>query len=234
MADETTKSKCFKDLTGQKFGRWTVKSWVGWRHLKWGKRSLWLAVCDCGTEKIVTGSGFYDSKSCGCYRKERSTTHGRSFQKRGDKNASVYNTWRCMTQRVTNPKARWYSCYGGRGIKIDPAWKSFEQFLLDVGEKPSPNHSLDRIDTDKDYCKENCRWATAKEQNWNMRKNVMVEYNGETLCLGEWEYRLGLGKGCLRQRLKRGWSTEKAMTEPVQMKKPYEKRRAASICKTGK
>lgn len=94
-----------------------------------------------------------------------------------------------MCQRCTNPKNTSYRNYGGRGIKVCDRWlgeQGFENFLTDMGERPSDGYSIDRIDNNGDYCPENCRWATKKEQCNNMRKTIMLSYNGETHSLSEW------------------------------------------------
>jgi hypothetical protein len=115
--------------------------------------------------------------------------------------------WRCG-----NPKAQQYKWYGARGIKVCERWRnSFEAFLSDMGRRPSPGHSLDRIDNDGDYEPGNCRWATATEQNRNRRGLSLIEYRGETVCMTELCKRTGIPRTTLRRRLATGWPLERAV-----------------------
>lgn len=120
-----------------------------------------------------------------------------------------------MRQRCMNPNAQAWPRYGGRGIKVCERWDAFEAFLADMGERPSPNHSLDRIDNDGDYCPENCRWTDRKTQQNNTRGNRYIELDGERLTLSQWEERMGLTRDVIRQRLLLGWSEERAVRTPV-------------------
>jgi hypothetical protein len=107
-----------------------------------------------------------------------------------------------------------YHNYGGRGITICVKWDIFANFLSDMGEVP-PNHSLDRINNNGNYEPQNCRWATNEQQHRNTRRNRMIEYNGERLCLAEWEKRLGVGVGTIWRRIERGWPVGIALTRSV-------------------
>ena len=122
-----------------------------------------------------------------------------------------------MKTRCTNPKTWNYSNYGGRGIKVCEEWnKSFDRFLACMGPKPSSRHSIDRIDNNGNYCPENCRWATAKEQGRNRRINTAVTYKGETRTVAEWSERLGMNVVTLRSRLViLKWSVHDAFTRPI-------------------
>lgn len=116
--------------------------------------------------------------------------------------------------RCRNPNnPRWHQ-YGGRGIKVCDRWESFEAFYEDVGPRPTPEHSLDRIDNDGDYAPENCRWATRDEQNTNKRCNVRVPYNGAHLTIAELSKEVGVPYALLHKRIWRGWSVERAVSEP--------------------
>lgn len=125
-------------------------------------------------------------------------------------------SWKSMLDRCNNQNSPGYRNYGGRRIKVCEEWadreKGFERFLADMGERPSARskkgrliYSLDRIDTNGDYTKENCRWATFKEQNRNRRTNVIVEYNGEAHTLIEWSEKTGIPYKVLVQRKYYGW-----------------------------
>lgn len=130
----------------------------------------------------------------------------------GQHGTPTYQTWICMRQRCLNPKAADYPRYGGRGIKICPEWQaSFLAFYQDMGERPEKK-TLDRIVTNGDYCKSNCRWASAQGQIRNTRVNRCIEFDGETKCLVEWAEALGIPSGTISARIRRGWSVEQALT----------------------
>lgn len=137
-------------------------------------------------------------------------------------NTPEYRIWRGMKSRCYNSKERAYPRYGGRGIKICDRWRdSFENFLSDMGERPSKNHSIDRIDNDGGYCPENCRWATRKQQNSNYSRNFMVTYNGVTKTLTSWCEDLNLNYATIHSRIKvYGYSPEEAFNRPY-MEKRY-------------
>ena len=167
----------FMDLTLQTFEGFSVKEYVG----RVNGNNTWICVCFCGKEfRSNTGnirSGH--TTSCGCKRdlamSIRTKVHGESNK------TPEYRAWRSMRYRVLNPDKgnKRYHIYGGRGIKICDRWlESFENFLADMGRKPSPEHSIDRKDNDGDYCPENCRWATSTEQAYNRRTNRIVYFNG--------------------------------------------------------
>jgi len=134
-------------------------------------------------------------------------THGHSVGARASK---TYKAWLSMRRRCLCPTCPEYYRYGGRGITVSPSWDSFEQFLLDMGEAPE-DRSLDRRDNDKGYSKENCRWATAKEQGQNKRNNIILAFNGEAHCMNEWARITGIGITTLLQRLRHGWSAERTL-----------------------
>lgn len=127
-----------------------------------------------------------------------------------------YRSWSGMRTRCTNQRFVDWRLYGGRGISVCERWNSFANFFADMGPKPSPKHSLDRINSDGNYEPSNCRWATAKEQanNWSCR-NRKLTFNGETLSIPEWAARLELTRESLRDRIESGWPIEKALTTPA-------------------
>lgn len=139
--------------------------------------------------------------------------HGRS-----NKKGNEYISWLCMKQRCLNPKDPRFKDYGGRGIKICDAWLDFVGFLEDMGSRPAGT-SLDRWpDRDGNYEPGNCRWATRQQQQRNMRSSAFLTWNGQTKLVREWATELGLNYEVLRTRLRRHWTLERAMTEPINLK----------------
>lgn len=137
-----------------------------------------------------------------------------------------YYAWSHMIQRCYNPNDNRYDKYGARGIRVCDRWMNengFINFISDIGVKPSKELSLDRIENDKDYYKENCRWATRVEQIRNRTNTKMVEHNGETKSLPEWCEIFSLPYKTIFKRLADGWSVEKTFTTKVRYMKPYEK-----------
>jgi hypothetical protein len=193
------------DITGKRFGRLMVIRYVG--------NKAWECRCDCG--KITTGCasdmkrGF--KKSCGCFQREgakiRRTTHGLSY-------TSEYWVWASMMARCFNPNEVGFKNYGHRGITVCPRWRTAANFLADMGKRPSPKHSIDRINNDGNYEPGNCRWATRIQQNRNMRRVRFLMFNGESKCISEWATIYGLNESVLRRRLDRGWSIEEAISLP--------------------
>lgn len=136
------------------------------------------------------------------------TTHGMSKD-------ITYSSWHSMKDRCNNSNHDAYYRYGGYGILICQLWNySFEDFLKDMGRRPSKNHSIERIDNSIGYYPKNCRWATREEQENNKNSNRRIIFNGCDLTLSQWAKKIGLSKNCLFQRLKRGWSEEDTLTKP--------------------
>lgn len=177
---------------------------------RWGN-CLWLCQCDCGRQLTVLSNNLSRgyTKSCGCLRHNRLKTHGLSKSR-------TYAIWRAMRMRCANMKDASYPYYGARGIKVCERWRSFENFLADMGKRPSPEYSLDRYpDNDGNYEPGNVRWATQKEQSNNTRHNVWIEFNGERRTVRQWAKTMRINECTLHRRLRSGWSTEKALTEKV-------------------
>jgi hypothetical protein len=137
-----------------------------------------------------------------------------------------------MKERCNNPNSTGYSYYGGRGIKVCDRWaESPEAFVKDMGARPSPRHSIDRIDCNGDYGPDNCRWATARQQSDNRRNTRFLEIDGECAPLGQWSDRSGIDVETIRRRLDRlGWSAKEAVYKP---KMPYPVHKANRLGVTG-
>lgn len=199
------------DLTGQKFNRWTVLSRA--ENTSQGQ-TQWLCICECQNTRILKSIVLRNgnSQSCGCRKNEllvkRSTKHGQSSER---SKTPTWWSWSAMIARCRDKSNIRYADYGERGIEVCERWLTFANFYEDMGNRPV-GMTLDRIDPDKSYCKDNCRWANTKTQARNRRDTIRLTHNGVTLPMREWAELLGVNGNTLASRLKRGCTTEQALT----------------------
>ena len=161
-----------EDIVGNKFNRLTV---LGYTHNGKNNRKFFDCLCDCGGRINTNGSAvrFGTTKSCGCLKRELATARNRALHtKHGLHLHPLYATWLSMIARCDKPGNNRYQYYGGRGITVCDRWRnSVSAFIQDVGDKPTPEHSIDRIDVNGNYEPGNVRWATLKEQRSNRQKH---------------------------------------------------------------
>lgn len=205
----------FKDLTGQRFGKLVVIE----RYGSHKGHSQWKCKCDCGNYSIVTTGNLNSghSKTCGCsYYESKNIKHGL-------RHTRLYGVWLNIKRRCYLETKPDYERYGGRGIKMCDDWKndfaSFYEWAYKNGYDENASYmecTLDRINTDKDYSPDNCRWVSNKVQQNNKRNNIILSYKGETKTLSIWAEELDLPYKTLYSRLKyRKWSVEEAFERPI-------------------
>lgn len=202
-----------RDYSGVKFHKLTA---VKFLEKRWkSKRPFWLFLCECGKE---IEADFYNVRngmrtSCGCSRAKIRIRHGHTKFRLNGKHfmSPTYISWTAMRQRCQNKKHTAYQKYGGRGITVCARWQKFDNFLEDMGLRP-PGTSIDRLDNDKGYSKENCRWATGGEQSNNTSRNVYVEWNGQKLTASQLSRKLKVSSHAIKARLLRGWTSEEVFS----------------------
>lgn len=213
---ECSEKSEIKDLSGKRFGRLVALEYMGRKN----DRTLWRCVCDCGRESIVGYTALMtgNTRSCGCLEKEN--LYSKEFKRSRRKSASkdfdmnigahpLYGLWSSMLTRCYNKSHNSYKHYGGRGIKVCDRWlpenKGFENFLKDMGPRPSPKHTIDRIDNDGNYSPENCRWATPRQQGSNKRTSIVLFYKGVRVPALDVCDATGLKYQTLSHQLKKGY-----------------------------
>lgn len=205
------------DCLNKRYGQAQVIEYVGMNKTH---NCLWLCKCDCGNTFVTTATHLRSghTKSCGCLRDEKTAIR---FTKHDLSNSRLSSIWRNMKGRCTNLKTKEYHRYGGRGIKVCSQWnddfKSFYDWAMRNGY--SDNLSLDRIDNDKDYAPDNCRWADRKMQCRNKSNNRHFLLNGQQKTLVEWCEIYGMKYSTVYRRLRRDWSLKKALVTPIESNK---------------
>lgn len=191
------------DLTGKVFGRLKV---LGISHKTPGRKYMWDCVCKCGNPVKVMGCKLKSghTSSCGCLHKEELSilrkTHGMSETR-------IYKIWCMMVGRGRHGN-KYY-----KDISVDEQWYSFENFYKDMGDPPTDKHEIDRIDNTKNYCKDNCRWATRTEQMNNTRRSTKIIINGKKYTIAELARIANKTYGCMQSRVDRGWPIEEIIAD---------------------
>ena len=204
-----------KDMVGLVFGRLTVNAFSHTHD----SRAMWSCTCVCGKNTVVSGkllrSGH--TQSCGCLglevRVAATKKHGVSHA-----NDRTYNCWKDMRKRCNNPASAYYYRYGGRGIRVCTAWDDYSAFLADMGPCPE-GYSIERIDINRGYEPENCKWIPLNRQQRNTSKSRYITAFGKTQLLVEWAEEYKLAAKNIAARIKLGWTLEKAITTPVRATK---------------
>lgn len=199
------------DLTGQRFGRLVVLE----RMPQKGHDTKWKCRCDCGKTVYANTTSLRSghTKSCGCYThdlaRERHTKHGLT----ANGIPRIYRTWDGMKQRCNNPRSISYPHYGGRGIKVCREWaESFQAFYnWAMTHGYADDLQIDRINNDGDYCPENCRWVTPRQNIRNRRTTVRILFQGKNLTIPEWSLETGLSETTIRERHRAGKTPEEIL-----------------------
>lgn len=196
-----------KDKTGMKFGFWTIKG----NPERKNNHTYWSCLCICGNESMVAMTTLLKgrSSSCGCKSRELSSE---KTTKHGMAKTTTYKSWHAMIQRTQGKGG--HQSYVSKNIKVCKEWLSFERFLFDMGEKPI-GMSLDRIDNTKGYYKENCRWATPKQQSNNRDKTIYVSVNGETMTFMDACKKYKMTPSCARHRKNKGMNDNQVFLTAV-------------------
>jgi hypothetical protein len=190
-----------------------------------GQGALWKCLCDCGNTRIALGKSLRAGRITACqdcadvFKREKLRVAG---MKHGLANTQEYKIWMGIIKRCHNQNNIAYNQYGGRGISIDPRWMTIEQFLADMGPRPSSLYSIERIDNDGPYSPDNCIWGTRVEQSRNTRRNHYITIDNVTKCLAEWCLETGIHYTTVLQRINRsGWDPIRALLTPVKPERKY-------------
>jgi len=203
----------FINKIGLKFNRLLVLEEGPHAH----NRVAWICLCDCGNITLVSSSNLKKTKSCGCAASEATTKRNKSNATHGMSHTVEHAAWQRMINRCYYKNDASYNHYGGRGISVCDKWiNSFESFFRDMGLRPSPKHSLDRINTNGNYTSENCKWSTIDEQNNNKTNNRFITAFGKHMTISQWSRETGIHIATITGRLNRGWNEQDAISKQVQ------------------
>ena len=216
----------YKDLEGKRFGRLVVIKFSHKKEKNNSRKYYFLCKCDCGKEKTIEASALIYNKttSCGCYHSEI-VKRPKNKDLKVTTNKSLYSRLSSLKQRCYDKKNSRYKNYGARGIKVCDEWlgkngsENFIRWALQNGY--DDDLTIDRIDVNGDYCPENCRWITNKEQASNKTTNVFVFYNGDKKTIREWSLILKVNEDTLYRRKKKGWCDKKIIETPIRKHKEY-------------
>ena len=213
LRKENARKAIFQDLTGKRFNYLMVIEYAGRKN----GRTMWRCKCDCGNEVIVDTNSLKsgNTTACGCRQYlgwGQNRTHGMSKTR-------IYREWQSMKGRCNNPQNTYYQNYGGRGISVCDEWmgqNGFEHFYKwSIENGYSDELTIDRIDNDRNYCPDNCRWVDRFVQMNNQRGNRLIEHDGKVQSLAMWAREYGLKPRIVSSRLKYGWEFEDAIKIPV-------------------
>jgi hypothetical protein len=218
MIEIVKKPAMATDLTGTKIGRLTVVRFAGIKVRPCGQRhSQWHCLCECGKKVIIPASSLLDgnTRSCGCLGIEMrgiaTITHGARRKGAPIVDKKLWKVWCTMKERCYWNKSCSYKDYGRRGILVCDRWMEFSNFRDDLKGTYFKGASLDRIDNNGNYEPKNCRWATRAIQSRNTRRNLILTYNGKTMCIKDWADSLGLNPTTLQRRFHRGLNAEEIL-----------------------
>ena len=205
-----------KNIRGQQFGRLTALRYMGTRRLgkkqtQNGPKAMWMCLCECGRIVIVRASELRcgHNNSCGCTH-----TYAARPRTHGLRDCPEYGVWANMIQRCGNTHNPQFADYGGRGIVVCERWQTFMGFFEDMGSRPTPAHTVERVDNNAPYNATNCIWATRDIQSRNTRRTRLLTFDGRTMCLIDWARHIGIDRKTITGRLERGWSIQDALTIP--------------------
>lgn len=193
------------ELSGQRFGKLTVVS-----SAKNGNdgHTRWLCRCDCGRTILAESHRLARGQRRAC----RHCAH-RKDKPGGEYRAKLLNLWWGMIKRCHDPNDRAFARYGGRNIFVCQRWRdSFDAFVIDMGNRPTPKHQIDRIDNNGPYSPENCHWVTSKQNNRNRRNNRFLTWRGRTQCVSAWAEEFHVHASALFSRLRTGWTPERLLS----------------------
>lgn len=202
------RSDAHESLVGQIFGRLTVIEEIE----KKGPHRYYLCKCSCGNFKAIRQNSLLlgKTKSCGCLQKEKAKITARNINlSHGDFGTKLYRVWAGIKNRCKNPNFKYFSDYGGRGIKICLSWEEYTKFKeWAINSGYQEGLTIERIDVNGDYEPNNCKWITMAEQGKNKRWSKKILYNGKEYTIKELSEVSGIKERTIRERYNRGWKTE--------------------------